>query len=156
MRETPRSITWDAPEHYHREKSNDWYWIVGIFTVAASVVSIIMGNLLFAIIIIIGTSSLALVAYRPPKIREYEVSVNHLRIDDEMYLYPTLDSFFIDTTSLNAPQLIVKPKAIFSSLLFFPLPEEHIDTIDDIVAPRLYEEHLEEPLGHQLLEILGF
>ena len=39
-------ISWNAPEHYHVEKTNDWYWAVGIITLALAVVCIMFGQVL--------------------------------------------------------------------------------------------------------------
>ena len=41
-------------------------------------------------------------------------------------------------------------------LIIMPIPEEHIEDIEDILEARLPEELIEEPLGTKILEIFGF
>jgi hypothetical protein len=41
-------------------------------------------------------------------------------------------------------------------LIIVPIPPDYVEDIESILAPRLPEEHLEEPLANKLLEIIGF
>ena len=47
--ESARSVSWEAPEHYHIPKGADWFFALAIITVALVVAVIFFGNLLFAI-----------------------------------------------------------------------------------------------------------
>lgn len=156
MRGAARSVYWEAPEHHHIEKTSDWYWILGIIAVAGSVASIILGNVLFGMVILLGAFVMMLYAQHEPRMRRYEVSHRGVRIEDILYPYSTLESFYLDEHNPTGPQLIVKPKKLFAQLLIIAIPEEYMDEIEHIMAPRLPEEHLEEPLGHKILELLKF
>lgn len=156
MQRDVRSVYWEAPEHFHIEKTGDWYWIFGIFAIAGSISSIIFGNILFGIVIILGTTVMMLYAHHPPRIINFEISGRGIRVEDTLYPYSTLESFFIDEDHRHGPQLIVKSKKLLSQFLIIPIPEENSDEIETILASRLYEEHLEEPIAHKLLEIFGF
>ena len=151
-----RTIMWEAPEHRHIEKTNDWYWALGIIAITGSVVSIIMHNVLFGIVILLGASTMIVFSHRHPQMRSYEISMRGIRIDNTLYPYSSLDSFCIDEESHLGPQLIVKSKQLLMSLIIFPIPEEYIDEIESIMKPKLREEHIDEPLSHQLMEYLGF
>ena len=151
-----RSIYWEAPEHTHIEKTGDWYWILGIVAIASSVASIIFGNVLFGIVILLGATSVFITSHRKPRTIPFEVSARGVRVKDDLFPYSTLDSFFLDEENPSGPQLIVKSKKMFMPLLIIPVPDEYIDAIEDVIAPRLREEHLEEPLSHRMLEFLGF
>lgn len=154
--EDVRSVSWEAPEHNHIEKTHDWYWVLGIVGVSASVVSIILGNALFGIVIILGTMTMVIVSHKHPRIIEFEVSSRGVRIEEELYPYSALESFYIDEENPGGTQLIVKPRKLFTPLLLLPIPEAYSEEIEDVLAPRLREEHLEEPLAHKLLEFFGF
>lgn len=156
MRGAPRSVCWEAPEHHHIEKTSDWYWILGIIAVAGSVASIILGNVLFGMVILLGAFVMMLYAQHEPRMREYEVSNRGIRIENILYPYSTLESFYLDEQNPMGPQLIVKPRKLFAQLIIIAIPEEYMEEIEHIIAPRLAEEHLEEPLGHKLLEFLKF
>lgn len=151
-----RSVYWKAPEHPHIEKSGDWYWVLGIIGLAGAVVSIILGNVLFGMVILLAMLTMVLVSHRLPRTIEYEVSVRGVRIGSTLYPFATLDSYYIDEEHHHGPQLIVKSKKLFVPLLLLPLPTGYIDDVEDVIAPRLREEHLHEPLAHHLLEYFGF
>ena len=147
---------WEAPEHHHREKTSDWYWILGIIALAGAIVSIIFNNILFSIVILLGAFTMVLASYRTPRILEYEISVRGIRIRKDFHPYSTLDSFCLDESNPIGPQLIVKSKKLLMPLLILPIPEEYLHHIETIVASRLREEHMEEPFSHHLMEYLGF
>lgn len=151
-----RSIYWEAPEHTHIEKTSDWYWILGIVAIAGSVASIIFGNVLFGVVILLGACSVFITSHRKPRIIPFEVSARGVRVREELFQYSTLDSFYLDEDNSAGPQLIVKSKKLFVPLIIIPVPDEYIDAIEDVIASRLREEHLEEPLSHRILEFLGF
>lgn len=156
MEETPKSIFWEAPEHHHAEKSSDWFWVLGIIAVAGSVTSIILGNVLFGVVILLAGSTLFIAAHQKPRTIKFEVSLRGVRIDTTLYPYATLDSYYLDEENHINPQLILKSKKFFVPLLIIPIPDEYIDEIEDLVSDRLPEEYMEEPLSHRMLELFGF
>jgi hypothetical protein len=156
MRDSVRSVYWEAPEHHHLEKTSDWYWILGIIAVAAAVASVLIGNVLFAIVIILASGVMMLHARREPRMFGYEISNRGVRIQEYLYPFSNLESFYLDEDYPLGPQLIVKPKNLLSSILIIPIPEEYLDDIEHILAPRLREEHLEEPLAHRVMQHFGF
>ncbi|MFT5849759.1 MAG: hypothetical protein ACI9H6_000575 [Patiriisocius sp.] len=156
MSEQARTISWEAYEHHHTEKGSDWYWVLGIITVAITITAILLGNMLFGILIFIAGLVTALHATRDPKVVPFAVTQRGLRIDDKLYPYSTLESFYIDEEDPIGPQLLCKSEKLFMPLLVLPLPEEYVEEIEDILASRLPEEYTEEPLAHKLLEFFGF
>jgi hypothetical protein len=156
MADFARSVSWEAPEHRHIEKTNDWYWVVGIIGLAGSVASILTKNVLFGVVILLGTVTLILFGSRPPRIIAYEVSVRGVRVDDTFFPYDALEVYSINEDLPDGPQLIVRPKHLFSTLLIMSIPEEYIDDIDILLGQKLPEVHLQEPLSHRILELVGF
>lgn len=156
MNEEARSVTWQAPEHRHIEKTSDWYWVVGIIAVSASVASIMFGNVLFGVVILLAAATMILMSHRHPKLVSYEVSVRGIRVGTTLYLYPSLEAFCIDEDAPEGPQLIVKSQHLLVPLMVIPLPDEYLDDIDSLLSERLPEVHLEEPFSHRLLEYFGF
>lgn len=156
MNDGARAVYWEAPEHNHIEKTADWYWVLGILAVAGSVTSIIFGNVLFGIVILLAGMTMFITGNRKPRVIPFEVSPRGVRIDSDLYPFATLESYYIDEEDYLGPQLLVKSKKLFVPLLLLPIPEEYIDDIESIIAPRLLEEHLEEPLAHKIMEFLGF
>lgn len=156
MPEQPRGIAWEAYAHQYKERKSDWYWVVGIIIASFTIASVLLGNALLGIMVFTGGAVMLILASREPKIISYAVTQRGLRIDDKLYPYTNLEAYFIDEENPQGPQLLVRSEKMFVPLLILPLPEEYIDDIEDIIAGRLPESHLEEPLAHKLLEMLGF
>jgi len=156
MDEVVNAVTWEAPEHHHIEKGNDWFWALGLLALAGAVAAFVFGNTLFGIVILLGAITMAIFAMNDPNMVTFAVTARGVRVGTTLYPYTTLESYFIDEEHEHGPQLLVKSKRTFMPLIILPLPEEYVDDVEDLVAPRLDEEHLEEPLSHRLLEFLGF
>ena len=154
--ENIKAVTWEAYEHHHSSKGSDWYWILGIIALAITIASVVLGNMLFGILVFVGSLVMALHAAIEPKMVPYAVTQRGIRIGTILYPYSTLQSFYIDEESAVDPELLIASNKLFMPLIVIPLPEEHLDEIEDILSIRLPEEHLEEPLGTKLLEIIGF
>jgi len=156
MEPAARAITWEALEHSHQEKGGDWYFALAIIIISVVIAAALFDNTLFALLLGVAGVTMALAAARKPSIIPYAVTVRGVRIDDRLYPYSTLNSYHIDEEHHLGPQLLVLSKQRLMPLLILPIPEEYIDDIEDILAERLEEEMLEEPLFMMILERLGF
>lgn len=156
MEPTPRSITWEAPEHHHVEKGNDWFFALAIIIVALIIVAILFDDVLFALLIGLAGGALAVAGAKRPSIIPYAVTVRGVKIDDRLYPLPTLDSYCIDEEDPRGPQLLIKSNKKLMPLMVIPIPLAHIDDIDSILKEKLDEEELEESLFVKILELFGF
>ena len=156
MDHAARAISWEAPEHHHVEKGNDWYLVLVIIVFALFIASIILGNVMFALLVAVAGGAFAVAATKPPKIIPFSVSVRGVRIGDRLHPYATLDAYNIDEEDPKGPQLLLRSRQRFMPLLVIPIPEEYIDDIEDLLKPRLDEEDLEEPVIMKILELFGF
>src|SRR5262245_15870726 len=102
-------ISWKAHERIYTEKTNDWYWIVGIVAVSFAAISIIMNNLIFGILILVGTFTLALVSSKKPEVIEIFADKGGIGIGKTFYPYLNLESFWVETRDAH-PRIIIKSK----------------------------------------------
>lgn len=156
MEQTPRAITWEAPEHNHIEKGGDWFFAFTIIFIAIVVSAILLGNTLFALLMAVAGLTLAISVSRRPAIIPFAVTVRGVRMGDELFPYSALDSYCIDEDDPKGPQLLIKVHHRFMPLMILPLPPDHVDDVEEILRDRLPEEHLEESIFIKLLEIFGF
>lgn len=156
MERTLRGIEWEALEHHHEPKSNDWFWVLGVIAVSAAVAAIVLSNILLALVILIGAAIMAILAKRPPKMVTYAITQRGVRIDNSFYPFTTLEHYYIDIHPVIGPQLLLQSQKMLMPLLILPLPEDDVDAIEAIIAERLPEKHLEEPLVNVILEFFGF
>ena len=151
-----KSITWEAPEHHHVEKSPEWFAVVGILTLAATAGAFMVGNLLFAVLLLLMGLVASLATLRTPEIIPYAVTARGVRVDDRLYPYTTLESYYIEEDDPKGPQLLIKGERLIMPLIVIPLPEEEVDEVEDLISQKLPEEHLEESFFAKLMEFLGF
>lgn len=156
MAEVINAVTWEAPEHHHIEKGNDWFWALGLLAIAGAAGAFVFGNVLFGVVILLGAITMAIFALNDPRTIPFAVTARGVRIGTTLYPYTTLESYYIDEEHEHGPQLLVKSERTFMPLLILPIPEEYIDDIEDLVSSRLPEETLEEPLSNRILEFFGF
>jgi hypothetical protein len=156
MEPAVRAVSWEAPQHHHVEKGNDWFFALAIIVVALIIVAIFLDNVLFALLIGISGGVLAMSATKRPAIVPYSVSVRGIKVEDELFPYSTLNSFHIDEEDPRGPQLLIRTNRRTIPLLVLPIPPAHVDDIEDILKERLPEEFLHEPLALKILELFGF
>lgn len=148
-------IEWTAPEYIHTQKTTDWYWIVGIVTLTIAIISIVLNNIIFALLIIIGMGTLCMYASREPRRVPIEISPAGVRIGGYFYPYDNLDSFWVETNDAY-------PRVIFKSqkkmMLYITALIENVDPdeIKNMLVTHLKEEYHTEPLLEKLLIYFGF
>ena len=148
-------ISWDAHEHIHTEKNNDWYWAVGIITITAAALSFIFNNIIFGILILVSAFALVVHASKKPRIIHVEINDRGIIINDILYPFLTLESFWIDAHERPAKILIKSHKT------FMPYITIHIDEVDpeqvrDILLNYIAETEHSEPISQKILERFGF
>lgn len=148
-------IKWRAHEYEHEEKTSDWYWAVGIIAIAIAITAVILGNVLFAIFILIGSFSLALHSSKEPRLVEFSVNKKGVSIGNKIYLYSSLDSFWIEEDEIP-PKIIIKSKKLIMPFLVIPIEGANPGDIREFLANFLEEEEMREPISHKLMEYLGF
>lgn len=156
MEPSLRSVTWEAPEHHHVEKGNDWFFALAIVILALVIVAVLFDNTLFALLIGLSGGALAVSAAKRPSIIPYAVTVRGIKIDDQLYPFATLESYAIDEENPRGPQLLLKSTKKTMPLIVMPIPNDHIDDIESILKEKLDEEELEESLFIKVLELFGF
>lgn len=151
-----KSITWEAPEHHHTEKTGEWYTALGIICLAGAAAAFMVGNGLFGILILLIGITVTITSLRAPEVITFSVSSRGIRVDERLYPFTSLESYYIDEEDPKGPQLLLKGERLMMPLIVIPLPADEVDEIEDIIRDRLPEERLEEPFFSKLLEFFGF
>jgi hypothetical protein len=121
-------ISWKTHEFIYRKKGSDWYWVLGIIAIAGTLIAILIKNILFAILIVVGAINIGIYAMKKPRKIACEVTDHGLKIDKVFYQYDVLESFWIDTINERIPTLLIVPKKTLATTIIIPLegvePEE--------------------------------
>jgi len=150
------TLEWEAPEHEHKERTADWLWVTGIIVIALALVSIIFGNIILAILIVVSAGSLAIFINRPPE--NIKVSVTEMGIRKENTLYPfeTLAAYWIDTDHPHK-KIILRSQKPLVPLIVVPIADNtNVDDLRTKLSENLKEEYHSLPFLEKLLEYLGF
>ena len=149
------SLRWSAYEHEHIERGQDWYWALGVIAISIAIISVLLNDILFGLLIIVAAFTLALLARRPPHLVEFELSDRGIKTGQTLHLYEEILAFWVEDQGEATPVLLVDTTKLLAPNLIIPL--EGIDPTD----VRAYlKEHIEEipmkePIAHKILEFFG-
>jgi hypothetical protein len=148
-------LSWQTTEYLHKQKTNDWYWIVGIITVSIAILAIILNDLIFGILIIVCSFTLALFASKKPAMIDVVIDDKGITVGSINYPYKNLESFWIETREVN-PKIMIKSKKLFMHLIVVFIQNVEPETVHQALIKHLPEEELTEPLLEKILVYLGF
>ena len=148
-------ISWDAPEHLHIEKTNDWYWSVGIITITAAALAIIFNNFVFGILILVAAFALVVHAAKKPKMVHCEIDDRGIVLDEILYPFLTLESFWIDAHE-QPSKILVKSHKTFMPFIVIYIEEVDPEQVREILLNYIAETEHREPFSLKLLEKFGF
>lgn len=152
---TEALISWNAPEHLHTEKNPDWYWAVGIVTLALAAVAFIFGNVITGIFVLVAALALVLHASRTPRVIYHEINDRGIVIGDRLYPFLSLESFWIPHDKLP-PKILLKSHKLLMPLIVVIIDEADPEEVREVMLKYIAEtEHREHFLKH-FLERLGF
>jgi len=148
-------ISWKTIEYLHQEKSSDWYWIVGIITVSIAIISILLNNLIFAILILVASFTLTLFASKKPEEMLVELNQKNVVFGKTKFPYTELDAFWVEKEE-GIPRIILKSKKLFMPYISIFIEETDPEDIRHLLSNHLKEEEMTEPLFEKILFYLGF
>ena len=98
-----------------------------------------------------------MLAAKKPHLIHFEITRRGVAIDDVLYPFATLESFWIDEDEHGHHSLILKSQRVIMPYIVIPLNETtQLGDIRDALLIRLEEEELEEPTSHKIFEFFGF
>lgn len=147
-------VEWITIEHAYYEKSNDWFWIVGIIGITAALLAIILGNLLFAVLIVIAAATVIIRGGKIPNLILIKLGPSGVRIGEKLYPYQSFKSFSIDEED-ELPILTLVPKGFAITQLRFPIEEVDLETVRDYLLDHLDESYHEHSFAESIAHYLG-
>jgi hypothetical protein len=153
----PESIQWNASEFVYHEKSPDWYWILGILTVFGALISVVLRNVLFAILIIVAALIVALYASKRPSVGYFEINRRGVLVNKKLHPYSALESFWVDEVVGQTPKLLLTPKNTFSLQIVLPLHGDvDITNMRTLLSKNLEEVEQSESIVERVMELVHF
>jgi len=149
---------WNGMEYAFEERGADWYWALGIITLALCVAALLFGDFLLALVIVAGGGAIALQAAKHRRTHHFAIYDNGLAIDGNLYLFKDMRDFAILEYFDEAlpPALSIKTNHIFAPHLLVPINDYDPDEIYDYVSQHLPEGMHEETLLDRVTAALRF
>jgi hypothetical protein len=145
-------LQWQAFEYGHRERSADWFWVLGIVALTSVVVFMILGNILFALLIIIAALLLALFAVRKPNVVFFEINERGIAANNTVYPYAALDSFCVHNPGEDRqPKLFLKSQKMLMPHVSIPLEGPSPEEVRTYLIEYIEEEDIPEPLPEKII-----
>lgn len=148
-------IVWNAPAHLHTEKKPDWYWALGIITLALAAVAFIFGDIITGIFVIVAGLALAIHASKSPHIYTYEINDRGIMQDETLFPFLSLDSFCIPHDEYPH-RLLVRSRKLLMPLIVIHIDEVDPESVRQILLKYIAETHHREPWLMKVLERFGF
>ena len=147
-------IEWETLEFEPHEKTNDWYWILGIVAVVGAIIAIVFGNTLFGILIILSGFVIGIYASKHPDTLHCVVDRRAIYVNNVTYLHKDIDTFWIDETREHKTKLLLTLKNRFSFQVAIPIANVDIDELHEFISAYVHEEEQNESLTEQVMDFL--
>ncbi len=149
---------WTGYEFEFREKTSDWFWAVGIIIASVSAISVIYQNYIFGLFFILAGGMLMLTARNMPRLIDYEVTADGIRINDRLYPHIDFKSFYIVESKHSAPKLLLRTGSLANPILIIGIETDYVNPKDvrDLLLNYIPEIKMQEPLSVRLMEMIGF
>jgi len=156
----PRTVLfeWEGREYDHTPKSADWYWALGIIAAAAAIASVLFGNYLLAVLVIVAAVTLALHAAKIPPTHRFRLVEQGLVIGEELHPFEKMISFSVleDIEGTLPPLLSIKNESWFSPHLVLPLEGVDADAVYAYFLQHVDENEHRHSFSDLVATWLGF
>ena len=149
-------ISWKAPEYADIPKTKDWFWAVGILTICFFVAALIMRNLLFGIFVLLAGFTIILYAHRKPRIISFEINARGIKIQNRLYPYENLKSFWLHYDPPHKKELSIESEKLFMPYIIIPLGDIDPNVVRDFLLKFLKEKEHKESLVDSIAQYLRF
>ena len=155
MAQEGQVISWQVHSHTHRERTTDWYWALGLVAIVGAVASIFFGNVLLAIILIIGAGSIGVLAARGPREHSVRIDTRGISVDGTLYPYASVRSFWVEE-EVEKPRLWVSTSGIIAPQLTLPLEDRaRARVVHSFLKKYAKEEEQGPHFGEHVAELFG-
>jgi len=151
----PQNIVWKAYEHSHTDKGSDWFLALGIIAISSAIVAVLFRNFFFALLILVGSFTIALLSSRPPRELTFALTPRGVRIEDALYPYQMLVAFCISERETDHPKLIIDSGRFMTPHLIASLENVDAEEVHTYLSAYLPEEEIREPISQRILEKFG-
>lgn len=156
MSNIPAKIKWHAPEHEYHEKGPEWFWVLGIITLAMILAAVILKNFLFAILVVLSGFCVALYGARRPRMAEFELTPRGIMAWDKLHDYDSISHFWIEYDPPHKKELILELKKKMSPHMVIMLGDADPEIVREYLIRYLREKKITESFAASMARLLKF
>lgn len=153
-------FNWRAKEFENFEKTNDWFWWVGLIALAGAGLAFWQGSVSFGIFILLAGFSF--IVFGNVKHPEHSILINEdgLMIDQNKFLWKDVTGFSIidDTKDPFEKKLILETNRPIANKISLPINRAVVnpDTLRKFLLEYVEEKELTESVSKKLAERVRF
>lgn len=149
-------LTWEASEYVMHHKSPLWFMGLGAITVALiALLWVTLQDILAIAVLILTAVSLIVYAVRRPHTLQYSISDDDIIVGHREYSYDSFRSFSIIRDG-GLYSVTLMPTKRFAPAVSMYFPDEHADTIMELLSRHLPHEERELDLIDRITRSLRF
>lgn len=152
-------FSWEVDEYIERERSNDWFWTVGLILLVAIIISLVTKNFIFAIFLLVSGFSLSVFLFRKPKRLTVSITEKGIRIEHNFYAFKDIKQFWVepeDGGQNGIRQVFFLLNRVVIPELSIPLEDTDPDKLRSFLLRKVPEGEIKESSANQIMEALGF
>jgi len=152
------TISWSAPEYSHKgERSNDWYWTIGVITIISCIIAIWLGNYVFSIFLFVAGGCLIMFTMRTPMEVTYTIETKGLSMGKDLYTWKKLKSFNIQKVEDDVNhKLLIETSKYFLPIYTIPLPKELEAQVKENLLKIIPRSEIHESPSMVFMEKIGY
>lgn len=151
------TIEWSAPEYSHKERSNDWFWTLGLITIISAGVAFWLKNNIFAIFILLSGGTLIMFTFRHPNDVTYTLETKGLTMGKDLHTWKSVKSFNIKSNETEPyVKLLIETSNYLLPIYTIPLPKELEAQTKETLLKLIPRSEIDESKSMVFMEKLGF
>lgn len=148
------TIEWEAPEYNHKKRTPDFLWTIGLIALAIAIIAIWLGNLVFAIFVIIAGASLIMFTIREPGQMNFAVKTEGLIVGKDKYEWKNIKGFSIVKGDPYG-KLLIETSKYFLPVYAIPLPSSIIEKVNGELSKVIPKTEIKESASMAFAEKVG-
>ncbi len=149
-------LKWETLEYQYIPKSNDWFWYLASAALMLVIAAVFMHNFLLGVIAVIGAFSMAIMGGRKPERIIFSIEIKGIRIDNKLYPYANLNSFWLNYDPPDRKELILESKKALAPRITINTEDVDPNQIRKTLLKFLKEKKQEDTMLDAVENLIGF
>ena len=146
-------FSWEAPEYVEHKKGADWYWYLALAATLLLIYAAYQRSFLFGALVIIGWFTIMLYSARPPKNIKISIQETGVQIEQNLYLWSNIKSFWIFK---ERREISLELKKTLMPHIKFPLGNADPELAREFLLKFAKEQEQEESFIDNLSDLIKF